>query len=233
MKGHVNEKPAKGARRLLPLFEQHLAPLQLHIEATGQASCKRGCSHCCYNLAGSTLTEGVLIADYLTNTWPKERIEQVKKGCNEQLQTIDRLHKENTDFTTAQHGYLSEKHPCVFLNVKNGDCNIYRVRPIACRTYYVQTPPENCSPDRPGEKVGVLDFREVSAGLIHFITQIREVPLASGPMQAMVLMGLSILDMKPATFRRWVTDNQKRVEADYLKYQEPSAAEMVAPEGEV
>lgn len=126
----VTEVLADLYKTMDPFAEEYAAKLN--------ASCRKGCAHCCYLLATATLPEGMLIAEKLLNSedwesWiPKLRhaaLEHSYKGIN----------KVN---------YFNKGLPCVFLGEGNL-CRVYAERPSACRYHYVVSPPENCSHHAP------------------------------------------------------------------------------------
>jgi Fe-S-cluster containining protein len=117
--------------------------------------------------------------------------------------------------------WMETKKGCPFLG-KSGDCRIYSVRPIACRTYYVVSDPENCSPDRPGAEVRVVDPTHVQMPVIAAIMELSElIPTLTGSMQSMVLAGMELVSHSSAHFKKWMTG---RVLADprELMWQVPS-----------
>jgi Fe-S-cluster containining protein len=89
-------------------------------------SCKKGCHLCCRQNVDISPQEGQVIAEYCEEhdiDIPKDRLEeQLTYGVPE--------------IAATNAGW------CIFL--KNGECSIYPVRPVACRNYYVQTLPEMC-----------------------------------------------------------------------------------------
>ena len=89
-------------------------------------SCKKGCNHCCAINVDINEAEANLI--YRKH---KEKIDWKKLKFQSK--------KSLNDFK-----YLDVKsRECVFL--QDGECSIYADRPIACRAYYVTTPPKYCN----------------------------------------------------------------------------------------
>jgi len=197
----MDEVAVKSARRLLPLYIEHMQPL-MNIAAKS-ASCRRGCSHCCHNLVGSTLAEGILIADHLRST--PEFIREIplfQAKLREQTRFINGLSHD-----MDSRAYFVAKRPCVFLDQEKGECRIYEVRPAACRSYYVVSDPANCSPDRPGSEVAFIDFQVPTIRFIHSMLEETKAAIqpVTGALQAMILMGFEVLDRTPEDFRSWLS----------------------------
>lgn len=106
-------------------------------------SCKKGCAHCCHISVSMFTAEAELILKYCA------------------------LNDINIDWDTleAQKGLdvieraLHPKSACVFLNSSN-ECGIYPVRPMACRKYFVVTPPADCDASTNTKTVSIkVDWR--------------------------------------------------------------------------
>jgi Fe-S-cluster containining protein len=92
-------------------------------------SCKKGCAFCCNLKVDSTITEAEVIVDY----------------CKENNIPLNKSYLEKQAKHTDQVEYmLSADSRCSFLQHDN-TCAIYKVRPLACRKYYVSTPAERCN----------------------------------------------------------------------------------------
>lgn len=188
--------PRKAARRLLPLYKKHVEPWA--SRASAMASCRRGCAGCCHNLVGATLAEGVLLASRLTED-PALAVDAgaIVSALQRQLKLIGGLD------ASKSYGYLSAKEPCAFLDRTSNECRVYEHRPVACRTYYVVSDPEQCSPDRPGAETLYIDAGPVVNALIpEVLDETSRIPPVSGAMQAMVLLGLQMLSLPREEFER-------------------------------
>jgi Fe-S-cluster containining protein len=101
--------------------------------------------------------------------------------------------------------WMERKRGCPFLDKKAGECRVYNVRPLACRTYYVVSDPADCSPDRPGAGVSIIDPSDATMPAIEGIVKITEsIPRATGSLQSMVLAGMELISHSPATFKKWL-----------------------------
>jgi Fe-S-cluster containining protein len=90
----------------------------------GAVACRAGCDHCCYQSVGVTPPEALAIFDHLSQTLPDAELEGVAARVG--------AHRARTrGFSTGER--FSPDHPCAFLDVGDGRCTIYEVRPLACR----------------------------------------------------------------------------------------------------
>jgi Fe-S-cluster containining protein len=92
----------------------------------GKVSCKKGCHLCCRQNVDISEPEALLIVEFCKkNNIPirKERL-------------LRQLLYDIKDLARSEDGW------CVFL--KGKECGIYKVRPLACRKYFVVSPPEMC-----------------------------------------------------------------------------------------
>jgi hypothetical protein len=107
--------------------------------------------------------------------------------------------------TDVSATYQITQTPCVFLDLKTKDCTAYAYRPASCRVHYVASPPENCAPDKPHERVAYFDLTaQQQAAWRHGVGQTMDViPNAIGFFQEMVLAGMELLTRTPRDFDRW------------------------------
>jgi hypothetical protein len=90
----------------------------------GAVACRAGCDHCCYQSVGATPPEALAIFDHLSRTRPAAELERVAAH-------VAAARARTRGLSTAER--FSPAHPCVFLDVGDGRCTIYEVRPLACR----------------------------------------------------------------------------------------------------
>lgn len=198
----MNKEARVAGRRLLPVYQQ-LDELIEEQKIPEQSSCKRGCNSCCYLLVAISLMEAVYIADHLleNESW-RVQLPELKKKLREQADRIDALGGIGNGEAVSSP-YLRTRTPCVFLK-KNGDCGIYRHRPATCRTYFVLTPAEHCSPDRPNHEVKGFDMRRQIFEVWAETFDQSVVPNLADSLQRMVLVALELLERKPAAFKEWL-----------------------------
>jgi Fe-S-cluster containining protein len=90
-----------------------------------QASCRRGCSHCCWIPVSIFEHEAATLAA------------KMKSGEVD----YNREEFERQKLLTAQE-LCAKPSPCIFL--KDGECGVYRDRPATCKKYFVRSPPSLC-----------------------------------------------------------------------------------------
>jgi Fe-S-cluster containining protein len=99
-------------------------------------TCKRGCSHCCYQNVDVIWDEASLLLE---------------------------SHSDKIDWTRFEAQLNAEDHrklphemkACIFL--KDGQCSVYADRPNSCRKYFVISEPEKCDSQKyPGGEVGTV-----------------------------------------------------------------------------
>ena len=145
---HTNE--------LLKLYNEIEGPLNEALSHSERPiSCKEGCNHCCYMMTMCGVTEGRLMAEKVLSlhAW-KYYVKKMRQGAKE----MDHCN---------QSDYFQKRIPCVFLN-KKGLCDVYDVRPAACRYYFVVSPPEDCSPTKVGQQVLAVNTSEPETAIWAF-----------------------------------------------------------------
>lgn len=119
-------------------------------EGWKKLSCKKGCSHCCMQMVEVTTDEGRLILKYI-----KENNIQYDQ------QKLER-HAQMEHDPDKWWNLKNEEKECIFL--KNNECQIYPVRPISCRKYFVITDPIICGdPNSPDVGVMIIPDAEILA----------------------------------------------------------------------
>lgn len=111
-------------RVLIRAIDDHFA------NSKQQPTCKKGCNFCCHQNVDASIDEAALIVDY----------------CQENGITIDKHALRRRLSIPFLEVPLSQFSACVFL--KDGQCSIYPVRPLNCRTYFAQFDPLMCNQKR-------------------------------------------------------------------------------------
>jgi len=95
--------------------------------------------------------------------------------------------------------WFRESHPCVFL--ENGRCSIYKVRPVACRSYFVINDPSLCQPDNKQtilhiDNSAYLDMTLRRGLMIHMALDLKETEqrILMGTLPRIVLLALEAMD---------------------------------------
>lgn len=118
------------------------------------ASCKRGCAHCCYQLVGMSVIEAIPIAERVIVTKDVD----LKKRLQVEADHVDTL---GGIYNADREKFFREHRPCVFLRSDN-DCAIYAERPMACRAYFVVSDPILCGPEGRGQEVFTIGMHKAS-----------------------------------------------------------------------
>lgn len=136
-----------------------------------KVSCKKGCSDCCYQEVWITGDEADLLAF------------KIREGIEIDL---ERLKKQaQIQNTEAWLDIPKQDRKCVFLSDQNL-CRVYDYRPISCRKYFVQSPPEMCADIRGKTWILAMDAAEAIA------TAAMNLPPEGGPLAATLLKKLVV-----------------------------------------
>lgn len=105
-------------------------------------ACKKGCSSCCTRSVTLTGLEGELLIDHLQRTNKSEKLEQIKtagRPIPAPAWTTNQFAGaclNETELPGEETAWCFE--PCLFL--EDGCCEIYEVRPFACRSFASRIP---------------------------------------------------------------------------------------------
>jgi Fe-S-cluster containining protein len=99
------------------------------------SSCKKGCSFCCNINVDVSKPEAELLKEHIK----PEDIPILRK------QAVNPKEFSKLDYKDRK---------CIFL--KNGECQVYDIRPISCRRYFVSSDPEKCNSEFENQEVIVL-----------------------------------------------------------------------------
>ena len=143
--------------------------------AEGAIRCRAGCFACCHQLVVVSPLEAHALAEFVSQD--PELAARVEAGITRwrtQIAAREDLAGAMERFT-RRDGYLSSEEgnelellywkaqlPCPFLS--EGRCQVYPVRPFACREHHVLSEPELCSldPDRVVLAGTRMEFRAVA-----------------------------------------------------------------------
>lgn len=118
-KGHL--KAAKKAHKLIDKESEE-------ILKKNPVSCKKGCSYCCHVHIYISQDEAQLIINHCNHNSIDINIERLRKQQNIGIE----------DWIKQP----IEKAQCVFL--KDNECQIYNIRPMTCRKFFVASDPKFC-----------------------------------------------------------------------------------------
>ncbi|WP_202709194.1 YkgJ family cysteine cluster protein [Sporosalibacterium faouarense] len=120
----------EGMKSLAKTYSMLAEALQDVLKFT---SCKRGCYYCCNSNIGITKIEAEHIKRYIKNNLSEDFSLKLKEKIA---------------------AGVTEK--CLFLS-EEGECQIYKARPVKCRTHYVFSHPDACSFENSNEPVKYTD----------------------------------------------------------------------------
>jgi uncharacterized protein len=108
--------------------------------------CAKGCAHCCYINIDVTEVEASYIAEY------------TKRELNGNI-------NNSVYADISKHGHA----PCPFLDINNGECTIYDVRPSVCRMYHVFESSEKCKTEEGQKEVNITSSTLVQPLFIDYL----------------------------------------------------------------
>jgi Fe-S-cluster containining protein len=119
-------------------------------------SCTVGCSHCCRYHILTNIAEAHTLAQYVKRSFSVSQINDLRLRTQQWHEWDNSRPGRYPSANIGERTDLSSYEHCCPLLV-NGACSVYPVRPIACRTHFVSSPPlsclavnnPECSKDRP------------------------------------------------------------------------------------
>ena len=153
----LSQEALRLSKRAFRLYDEYLGYALKELGKKGwQAYCAPGCADCCFNMpAGISNWEFLIIYDYLQQDGQISRFfRRNLESCQVLSQVSGQLFdgwtkKGTTDksrYEQLLHDYSLARHPCAFQS-ESQECQIYSVRPLACRMHFAFTPPELCDPN--------------------------------------------------------------------------------------
>ena len=116
-------------------WEKSWSDIEKNILSHGKSvQCKEGCNDCCFTRKFCTLSEGLLIDDYMGKNFSSERQEYFRLRIESNASSLRKLRRDNgcdSESAFQRSGGME----CPFLD--KGKCAIYPVRPLDCRTQVV------------------------------------------------------------------------------------------------
>lgn len=121
--GHTRDQGAELGRKLMA-GTSTLVDGALGLAADRPPACQAGCAHCCHQAVGVSAPEVFAIYDHLRAT----RTPAALAATERRIRAAD---DQTRGMTSTER--LSPELPCPFLELENGRCSIYPVRPLPCR----------------------------------------------------------------------------------------------------
>lgn len=162
------------------------------------SSCRPGCAHCCYMISCISFPEALTIVLYLLKDQGKKSLSRLSLTCRRYMEQLQALGGRPHAEWTALH------LPCPLLSANL--CSVHPVRPITCRTYFVQSPPEWCD-TRVEHEVEILDLVSGLQMPLHLFASELSVsigfpPVAMAPIPVMLFFAVQLLELGQQTFKR-------------------------------
>lgn len=146
-KCHQDIHSESAIANLYRVYEKIDSIIETHYNNSSVAStCKAGCYYCCNdNFLISDIEFALILREI--STWDKEKIpplllkirsawETFSKDYPEEAERFDKEFNsddEIDEFLKQLYNIHRNKFSCVFLNEETKHCDIYKVRPVACR----------------------------------------------------------------------------------------------------
>ena len=108
-------------------------------------TCKLGCYHCCAQYILTNIAEAQLLAQYVKREFSIKQIAYLRLRTLQWHKWEDINQGRHRPAKMAEQAALSDAHPYCPMLV-NGECIIYPVRPVTCRTHFVYSNPQSCRP---------------------------------------------------------------------------------------
>jgi Fe-S-cluster containining protein len=133
-------------------------------------TCRAGCSACCHKMIDITESEAMLISEAIKRKIVTIDFKKLKKQSN--------FIKNNTDDDDVWVNQAKADSKCVFVDDSN-NCSIYKIRPNACRSYFVASDPSLCDVNSEiSTNVIIIPTIILTAGSVSVDEKMRPMPVA-------------------------------------------------------
>jgi Fe-S-cluster containining protein len=171
-------KPNKVKSLLKPLYYKMDNELKIIPNV-----CEKGCFYCCYQPIELLLIEKITLADYILKELNEETKQQIIEKVIEWLDFFDENTSDlepltgNEAFREFRFRAENIPFPCPLLI--NGECSVYKARPLTCRAHFVNDSKELCLKDklRDGSEIS-FQYRVKVVNELKSNVEIEIVPLA-------------------------------------------------------
>ncbi len=135
--GNSAAKLRQAARGIHVEWEQAWNGIERDIRARGEeVRCRPGCASCCFTRKFCTVSEGLVILDYLEKKITPEQQERYRLRVESCASSLRKLRADG--FCDSEDAFFrAGGMECPFL--ERGRCFIYEVRPLSCRALNVLT----------------------------------------------------------------------------------------------
>ncbi|WP_133466858.1 YkgJ family cysteine cluster protein [Sunxiuqinia elliptica] len=140
-------KPNKARNLLKPLYYK----VDRDMETISNV-CEKGCFYCCYQPIELLKIEKVILADFIKTKLENETKDIVKENVIKWLDYFDE-NTSNDEPLSDQEAFYDFRYraenipfPCPLLI--NGECSVYKARPLTCRVHFVNDSKKLCEKDK-------------------------------------------------------------------------------------
>jgi Fe-S-cluster containining protein len=140
-------KPSK----VRSLLKQLYYKVDKEIDAKPKV-CQKGCFFCCYQPIEIFTIEKVTLGEYIKSELSSETQQAIKEKTKKWLDFFDTNTPATTPLTPNE-AYIdfrvkAENIPIPCPLLFNGECSVYKARPLACRVHYVNDDKKLCEEDK-------------------------------------------------------------------------------------
>jgi len=127
---HIRVYKQRELRFIEPGYKAAVKPIYDDIQTTFDSldgvACKKGCAHCCKLYVEALPPEVAIMVDRVRNNFPAPLRQSI----------LDRLKRNSVEEELRDKAdYRQANLSCAFLDEEKGECMVYDVRPLTCRSF--------------------------------------------------------------------------------------------------
>lgn len=196
----MDKSATRLARRVLKLYRE-LGPEVQRRAYRLNATCREGCSHCCYQFTPTTLAEAAAMVEHLL---ARPDGDAALDRALESAQVVaSRLPAPSVHSPERTDQYSSLGLSCPLLT-EDGRCSVYAARPFACRTHFVRSDPELCDVRRGLAEIMIIGMGDLHIGGMKRIAHVLHLEgypsLWLAPLPVMLLSAAVLVRQGPDAF---------------------------------
>lgn len=108
-------------------------------------TCQKGCHFCCRQVIPTTILEARVSGQYIKRNFSEYQRDELRNKLLNWFKWVETELPEHTSKAGNEKKAFYNYGPDCPLLV-DGECSIYPVRPVTCRTHYVSSNPDSCRP---------------------------------------------------------------------------------------
>ena len=106
-------------------------------------TCKKGCHFCCRQVINTNIPEAHVIGQYIKRNFTDYQRNDLRTRMSNWFKWVElELPKHCSKQGDEMEAFYNYGPYCPLL--VDGECSIYSVRPVTCRTHYVSSSPDSC-----------------------------------------------------------------------------------------